>query len=104
MRTNTRIQADAFNDLLGIESFAFCVGIQLIEVCHTQRQIGIGKQLYSFCFSGSHEERIDVLLDGTFLEQSSKSTGCLHGIRILLIHTDNDAAGIEIIIQRFGFP
>ena len=43
--TDTRIKADTVNDLLGVQTLTFCVGIQLIEVSNAQSQIGIANSL-----------------------------------------------------------
>ena len=43
MTSDTRIQTYTIDDLLGVKSFALCVCIKLVEISHTQRQIGICK-------------------------------------------------------------
>ena len=55
MCADTRVQADAADDLLGVKPFGFCIGVQFIEIGNTKRQVGICKQLYSLCFCKSHE-------------------------------------------------
>ena len=67
MAANARIQADAVDDLPGVQALALGVGVQLVEVGHTQRQIGVGKQLDGLGLGKAHEQRVDVFLDGTFL-------------------------------------
>ena len=64
---DARIQADAVDDLPGVQALALGVGVQLVEVGHTQRQIGVGKQLDGLGLGKAHEQRVDVFLDGTFL-------------------------------------
>ena len=76
MCANTWVKAYTFNDSLGIKTFDFCICIKLVEVTHSQSQIGIGKELNSFSFLHAHKECIDILLDGTFLQECSKSLGC----------------------------
>ena len=45
MSTDTRIKADAVDNLLSIQPLHLCIGIQFIEVANTQSQISISKQL-----------------------------------------------------------
>ena len=40
---NTRIEADSVNNLLGVQTLALCISVQLVEVSHTQGQICIGE-------------------------------------------------------------
>ena len=72
MAADTRIKANAVNNLLGVQPLALCIGVQLIEVSNTQSQIGIGEQLDGLCFGEAHEQRVDIFLNGTFLQQTSK--------------------------------
>lgn len=53
------------------------ISIQLIEIAHPQRQIGIGKEFDSLGLGKPHEKRWDVFLDSTLLQQSSEATGRL---------------------------
>ena len=76
MGADSWVKTYAIDDCLCIESFYLCVCIQLIEVAYSECQIGIGEELDSLCFLHDHEEGIDVLLDGTFLEQSGEGLGC----------------------------
>ena len=120
MRTDARIQTHAVDDSLRIQPLHLNISIQLVEVAHSQSQISIGEELDSLSLLHTHEERINVLLDGTLLQQSRKSLGSLlqhFHIRytsdslILLSKfraVDNlriahdDAARIEIIIERLA--
>ena len=73
---DTRVKADTVDDLLGIETLALGVGVQLIEVRHAQRQIGVGKQLDSLGLGEAHEQRVDVFLDSPFLQKGGKCPSC----------------------------
>ena len=117
MCTNARIKTYTVNDSLRIQALHLCVSIQFIEVAYTKCQISIGEELHGFSLLHTHEERIDVLLDGTLLQQSRKSLGSLlqhlhicYAIDSLILlckfrAIDNlriahdDAARIEIIIE-----
>ena len=67
MCADTRVKAHTIDDGLCIQSFHFGVGIQLVEVAHTQSQISIGKKFHGLGLGQSHEERVDVSLDCSFL-------------------------------------
>lgn len=73
MSTDTGIEAYAVDDLLGVQAFGFCVGIQLVEVGNAKSQIGIGKQLHSFSFCKSHKQSINIFFDGALLKKSGKN-------------------------------
>ena len=75
MSADSWVKTYAFDDCLGIESLYLCVCIQLIEVAYSECQIGIGEELNRLGFLHTHKESINVLLDGTFLEQSGKCLG-----------------------------
>ena len=117
MRTNARIQTHAVDDSLRIQPLHLRISIQLVEVAYSQSKISIGEKLHSLSLLHTHEERIDVLLDGTLLQQSRKSLGSLlqhlhirYTLDSLILLSkfravDNlriahdDAARIEIIIE-----
>ena len=104
MAADTRIKANTVNDLLGIQPLAFCISIQLIEVGHTQSQISISKQLDCLGLGEAHDQRVDVLLDSTFLQQTCKLMCCLYQPLIVRISTDNDTGRIQIVVKSLGFP
>ena len=76
MGADSWIKTYAINDSLGIKSLYLCVCIQLIEIAYSECKIGIGEELDSLSFLHTHEEGIDVLFDGAFLEQSGEGLGC----------------------------
>ena len=73
MSTNSWIKTYTFYDSLGIKTFDLSVCIKFVEIAYTQSQIGIGKELHSLCFLHAHKECINILLDGTFLQECSES-------------------------------
>ena len=76
MGADSWVKTYAIDDCLGIESLYLCVCIQLIKVAYSECQIGIGEELNCLGFLHTHEEGIDVFLDGTFLELSGEGLGC----------------------------
>ena len=91
---DARIEADTFDDLRRIQAAHFRIGVELIEVGHTESEIGIRKKLDRFRFGGAGEEHGDVLLDGPFGEEMDKGTGPLG----VLAH--DDAGGVEVVVER----
>ena len=75
MGADSWIETYAIDDSLGIKSLYLCVCIQLIEIAYSECQIGIGEELDSLSFLHTHEEGINILLDGAFLEQSGEGLG-----------------------------
>jgi len=67
MAANAWVQANAVDDLLGVQTLALGVGVQFIEVGHAQRQISVSKQLDGLGLCKAHKQRVDVLLDGPLL-------------------------------------
>ena len=94
---DARIQADAFDDLAGIQAMGFGVAVQLVEVGHAHGQIGVGEQLDGFGFGAVGEQRGNALLDGPLLQQAGE------GSRPRGAFADDDSRGVEIVVQRLAF-
>ncbi len=103
MRADTGIKANAVNDILCIQTFHFCIGIQLIKIRDAQCKIGIGKKLDCFRFRKAHEKGVDILFYGALLQKTGKGMGRLHQPFIGRIGGDDDAGGIQVVVQRPGF-
>ena len=103
MAADTRIKANAIDDLLGVQPLAFCVGIQSIEISHAQSQIGVSEQLDRLGLSEAHEQCVNVLLDCTFLEQTSKLMCGFHQTFIVQVSTNDDTGRIQVIVKGFRF-
>ena len=122
VRTDTRIEADAIDNSLGIETFHFSISIELIKVTDTESQIGVGEELHCLGLFHTHKEGGHILLDGRFLQKTCKDVSAfgkprhvgegLDGLVLLLVlgarhhlgNTDDDAAGIEIVVERLALP
>ena len=119
MRADARVQTDALNDGLRVQSLHLRIRIQLVEIAHAQRQVRIGKQLHCLRLLQSHEQRIHVRLQRPFLQQCRKllrlflqvlAGNGLNG-RILLVAplyqlrvAHDDTTGVEVVVQRLAFP
>ncbi|MNF04944.1 hypothetical protein D3C80_2045680 [compost metagenome] len=72
MTANTRIEANAINHLATLQPVQLGIGIELVEKCHSHRQIGVGKQLDCLCFCAVSKEHRHILLDGSLQQQIGK--------------------------------
>ena len=100
MRTDARIQADALDNSLRVEALHLCVGIELVEVRYTQRQVGIGEQLDRLGLGGAHEEHGNVLLDGPLLDERGELMRGILQRGIVTAH--DDAARVEVVVERLA--
>lgn len=75
MSADSRVKADPIDDVLGIQSAHLCIGIKLIKIGNSERQIGICKKLHCLCFRGSHKKRHNLFLNSALLKQSGKGPG-----------------------------
>ena len=90
VKSDTWIKADAIDNLLCIQTFHLCIGIQFVKVRYSQCQICISKKFYRFCFCKSHDQSIDVLFNCTFLQKCCKGIRRIYQSCILYICTNND--------------
>ena len=113
--TDTRIESDTLNNGLGIQSFHLGIGVEFVEIAHTQGEVGIGEELHGLSFFHAHEENGNILFNGTFNEEGGEGLGgflhLLHignlanGLVLLFIAADllgvahDDARGIEVVVQ-----
>ena len=102
MSANTRVKADAIDNLLGIQPLHLGVSIQFIEVADTQCQISVSEQFNSLCLGKAHKQSIDIFLKSTFLQEFCKSVCCLYHTSIIHISTNNDTGRIKIIVQSLA--
>ena len=93
-----------------VETAAFRIRVQLVEIGDAQREIGIGEQLDRLRLSGTDHQlgdaprpiRVDAVLllrGGTVGEQVHERVRRLHGLRIILRRADHDAARMQIVVQ-----
>jgi len=102
MAADTRIKADTINNLLGVQSLALCISVQLIEVGDAQCQISIGEQLDRLSLSEAHKQRVNVFFDCTFLQQTSKLMRSFYQTLIVQISSNDNAGWIQIIVKSLG--
>ena len=103
MASDTRIQAHAVYDGSGVKALHLGVSIKLIEETYAQCQIGVGEQFHGLGLGGSHIKGINVLLDGSLLQQTGKSMGGLFQTLYVFIESNDDSGRIEVIIKGLAF-
>ena len=126
MRTNARVKSYAIDNSLAIQAFHLGIGIKFVEVTNTQSQIGVGKEFNSLSFLHSHKERVNVLLNSSFLQEGSKGLSslfehfyighccycCIPSLKFWVINNlripYNDTTWVKVVIkslaltQKFG--
>lgn len=103
MGADARVEAHAVDDLAGIQALGLGVGVELVEVGDAQCQIRVGEQLDGFGLGEAHEQRVNVLLDGTLLQQLGEGVGGLHEVLVLRVGADHNAARVQVVVQSLGF-
>ena len=117
---DSRIQTDAVNDGLGIESFHLGICVQLVEVAHAESQIGVGEELDSLGFFHPDKQSRDIFFDGSLLQQASEYVSFLgqpfdvgqgfNGFVLLLVlcvfhhigNTDDDSARVKVVVESLA--
>ena len=61
MCANTRVETDALDDGLAVETFHLGIGVEFIEIAYTQGKICVGEEFYGFSLFHAHEKAGDVL-------------------------------------------
>ena len=102
MSTDTRIEANTIDNLLGIQPLHLGISIQFVEIADTQRQIGVGEQFNSLRLGKAHEQSVNVLFNCAFLQEFCKSVCYLYQTSIIHISTNNDTGRIKVIIQSLA--
>jgi len=64
-----RIEPDALDDLPGVQPAGGRVGVELVEVRHPQRQIGVGEQLDRLGLGRVGQQHRCVVFDRAFEQQ-----------------------------------
>ena len=95
------IQADALNDLGGVQTLDLSVGVQLVEVGDPQGKVGVDEQLGGLRLGVAHEQGLNGGFNGTLLEQTGEDPRL--GLRVLVAAHD-DAAGVEVVVEGLGLP
>lgn len=108
---DARLQADAVDDVAGVEPADLAVGVELVEVGDAKRQVGVGEQLHGLGFGGAQHELRDALGAvgvhalqlggvGALCEQAGELLGGYNGLSVILRRAHHDAAGVQVVVER----
>ena len=107
---DARLQAHAVDDVAGVEASHLAVGVELVEVGHAQRQVGVGEELHGLGLSSSQYEfrnadgAVDVLAlqlggVGALREQAGELLRRGDGLGVVLRRAHHDAAGVQVVVE-----
>ena len=113
VRTDARLQADAVDDVAGVEPTDLAVGVELVEVGHAERKVGVSEELHGLCLGGAQHELRDTLRPvgvnalqlgriGTLSEQAGELLGGYNGLGVILRRADHDAAGVQVVVESLA--
>ena len=113
VRSDARLQADAVDDVAGVEAADLAVGVELVEVGHAQRQVGVGEELHRLGLGGAQHELRDanssvgvhaLQLGGVrpLGKQTCEALGGRDGVGVLLRRAHHDAAGVQVVVERLA--
>ena len=109
VRPDARLQAHAVDDVAGVEAAYLAVGVELVEVRHAKRQVGVGEELHGLGLGGAQHELRDALRAvgvhalqlggvGALREQAGEALGGRDGLGIILGRAYHDAAGVQVVV------
>ena len=108
--TDARLQAHAVDDVAGVKAADLAVGVELVEVGHSQRQVGVGEELDGLGLGGAQHELRDAhgavgVLTlhlggvGALCEQAGEPLRRGDGIGVVLRRANHDAAGVQVVVE-----
>ena len=97
------VETHAVDDLLGVEAFHLGVGVKFVEVADAQGEVGVGEEFHGLGFGGAHEEGVDVGLERALLKEGGEGAGSFVQVGVAFGASDDDARGIEVIVEGFAF-
>ncbi len=121
MVANAGVKPDPFDNRPRIKPLDFGIGVEFIEIAHTEGQIGVGKQFHRLSLFHAHEQHRDVGFYRPLRKQGSKLPGrcfeslqignlpdsIVFGLELGLIDqlgvTHDYAAGVKVVIKGFAF-
>ena len=99
MRADPRVHADAVDDLLRVQALALGVGVKLVEIADTHRQVRVGEELDRLSLGGMRNEDRDVGVGGALLEERGEHLGFGP---LVLVRADDDAARVEVVVESLA--
>ena len=96
--------AHALDNIGGVQSFFFGVGVDFIEIGHADGQEGVGEELDGFRFRRACNEHGNIFLNGSFLHEGSKEPGLWEEGFLPLGNAYDNAGRIEVVVKGLPFP
>ena len=111
MRSNSWVEADTLDDLVGLEAAGLRVGVELVEIGHPQGQIRVGEELDGLRLRGAEHELGDPRRSvgvraaalggvGALGKQSREAFRSSTGLSVIRGRTHYNATGMKIVVQR----
>ena len=102
VRADAWIKAHAVDYRLGVKALHLGVGVELVEVAHSQGEVGVGEEFHRLGLGQAHEQGIDIGLECAFLQELGETMRSLVKALVALGTANDDAAGIEVVVQSLG--
>ena len=102
--SDTRVQAHAPDDGGGVQALHLRVGVELVEVAHTQGEVRVREQLHRLCLGQAHEKGLDVILYGPFLQEGGELVRCTVQTLVSFWASDDDTARVQVVVQGLALP
>ena len=102
--SDTRVQAHAPDDGGRVKTLHLRVGVELVEVAHTQGEVRVGEELDRLCLRKAHEKGLDVILYGSFLQEGGELVRCTVQTLVPLRTSDDDTARVQVVVQGLALP
>ena len=110
---DARLQAHAVDDVTGVEAADLAVCVELVEIRHAERQVGVGEQLHGLGLCGAEHELRDALgavgvhaLElggiGALGQQAGELLGGRNSLGVVLRRAHHDARGMQVVVERFA--
>ena len=97
MCADPRIEAYPVDDLARVHSARHGIAVELVEIGDAHGEISVGKELDRLGLIGAGKENGHILFDCPFTEEISEPAG------VSALVTDDDAAGVEVVVERTPF-
>ena len=99
-----RVEAHALDYRIGIQAFHLRVGVELVEVAHTQGEVRVGEQLHRLSLGQSHVKGFDILLQRALLQEGGELVRSTVQSLVSFRTPDDDAARVQVVVQRLALP
>ena len=102
--TDPRVEAHALDYCIGIQSFHLRIGVELVEVAHTQGEVRVGEQLHRLSLGQPHVKGFDILLQRALLQEGGELVRSTVQTFVSFRTPDDDAARVQVVVQRLALP